>query len=109
MCRTVTVVVCVCVCVCVGGGGGGGVSHISGASVHSENTVTYSASNGGQNICRVFSENASLETYSVICHAVASYRTYAQFFNDRALSSKADGRLNAAWNTDQCKAVSYNI
>ena len=57
MCRRVTVVVlsvCVSVClsVCLSV-----KSHLtSGASVHPENTVTYSAGNGGQKICGVFSE-----------------------------------------------------
>ena len=65
--RRVTVVVlsvCVCVCVCVS------VclsvkSHLtSGASVRPENAVTYSAGNGGQKICGVFSETASLRRSS---------------------------------------------
>ena len=58
MCRRVTVVVCVCVCVCVCVSV---KSHlISGASACPENTETYSAGNGGQNICGVFSEPAAL-------------------------------------------------
>ena len=36
----------------------------SGASVSPENTVTYSAGNGGQTICGVFSETASLHRSS---------------------------------------------
>ena len=36
----------------------------SGASVHPENTVMYSADNGGQNICGVFSETAPLQRSS---------------------------------------------
>ena len=38
----------------------------SGASVHSENTVTYSAGNGGQNICGGFSETAPLQRSSTV-------------------------------------------
>ena len=59
------VCVCVCVCVCVS------VclsvkSHLtSGASVCPENTVTYSAGNGGQNICGVFFETAPFKSYGV--------------------------------------------
>ena len=49
----VTVVGSVCVCVSVN------KSHLtSGASVRPENTVTYSAGNGGRNICGDFSETA---------------------------------------------------
>ena len=37
-------------------------SHLtSGTPVRPENTVTYSAGNGGQNICGVFSENTSFK------------------------------------------------
>ena len=44
---------CVCVCLSV-------KSHLtSGASVRPENTVTYSAGNGGQKICGVFFEKKS--------------------------------------------------
>ena len=40
-------------------------SHLtSGASVRPENTVTYSAGNGGQNIVRIFSETAPLQRYT---------------------------------------------
>ena len=50
--------VCVCVCRSV-------KSHLtSGASVRLENTVTYSAGNGGQKICGVFSETAPLRRSS---------------------------------------------
>ena len=52
--------VCVCVCVCLSV-----KSHLtSGASVHLENTDTYSAGKGGQKICRVFSETAPLRRSS---------------------------------------------
>ena len=48
----------ICLCVSV-------KSHLtSGASVRPENTVTYSASNGGQNICGGFSETARLQRSS---------------------------------------------
>ena len=48
--------VCLCVCVSV-------KSHLTyGASVRPENAVTHSASNEGQNICGVFSENAPLQS-----------------------------------------------
>ena len=47
---------CLCVCLSV-------KSHIaSGASVHPENTVTFSVGNVG-GICGVFSENASFQSY----------------------------------------------
>ena len=64
MCSEVTVVgsVCVCVCVyvCVSV-----KSHLtSGASVGPENTVTYSAGNGGQKICGIFSETTPLQRSS---------------------------------------------
>ena len=50
----------VCVCVCVSS-----KSHLtSEASVCPENTVTYSARNGGQNICGFFSETAWLQRSS---------------------------------------------
>ena len=53
--------VCVCVCVCLSV-----KSHlISGASVRPENTVTYSAGNGGQKICGVFFETAPFKSYGV--------------------------------------------
>ena len=42
-------------------------SHLtSGASVHPENTVTYSAGNGGQNNCGVFSETTPLQRSSTV-------------------------------------------
>ena len=44
-----------------------------GASVHPENTVTYSAGNGGQKICGIFSETASFKSYGIICLPVTSY------------------------------------
>ena len=74
----VTVVgsVCVCVCVCVSV-----KSHLtSRASVRPETSVTYSAGNGGQKICRVFSETASFKSYGVICLPKASYSDIAAVF-----------------------------
>ena len=61
--RRVTVVgfVCVCLCVCVSV-----KSHLtSGASVRPENTVVYSAGNGGQKICGVFFETAPFKSCGV--------------------------------------------
>ena len=59
-----------------------------GASVRPENTVTYSAGNGGQKICGVFSETAPFKSYGVICLPVTSYevlqRHSAHFFDGRA-------------------------
>ena len=62
--RRVTVVgsvcVCVCLCVCLS------ESHLtSGAFVRPENTVTYLAGNGGQNICGDFFETAPFKSYGV--------------------------------------------
>ena len=37
----------------------------SGASVRPENTVAYSAGNGGQNMCGVFFETAPFKSYGV--------------------------------------------
>ena len=52
---------CVCVSVCLSV-----KSHLtSGASVRSENTVTYSAGNGGQKICGVFNETTPFKSYGV--------------------------------------------
>ena len=49
-----------CVCVCVS------VCHLtSGASVCPENTVAYSAGNGGQKICGVFFETTPFKSYGV--------------------------------------------
>ena len=56
--RITVVVVSVCVCVSV-------KSHLtSGASVHCENAVMYSAGNEGQKICVVFSETPPLPRWS---------------------------------------------
>ena len=59
--RVTVVAVSVCVCVSV-------KSHLtSGASVCPEHSATYSAGNEGQNICRVFSETASFQSYGTSC------------------------------------------
>ena len=61
MCRRVTVVGSVCVCVCLSV-----KSHLtSGGSVHPENTVMYSAGNGGKKICGVFFKTATFKSYGV--------------------------------------------
>ena len=52
----------------------------SGASVRPENTVTYSAVNGGQNICGVFSETASFKSYGVISIPTLFYSDIAAVF-----------------------------
>ena len=63
--RRVAVVGSVCLCTCVS------VclsvkSHLtSGASVHPENTVVYSAGNGGKKNCGVFFETAPFKSYGV--------------------------------------------
>ena len=65
-----------CLCVSV-------KSHLtSGASVHPENTVTYSASNEGQNICGVYSETAPLPRSST--PSVESHSYHRPFFADSA-------------------------
>ena len=59
-----------------------------GESVRPENTVTYSAGNGDQKICGVFSETAPFKSYGVICLSVTSYEVLQQhsahFFDSRA-------------------------
>ena len=57
MSRRVTVVFCVCMSVCP--------FLTSGVSVRPENTLMYSAGNGGQKICGFFFENASLKSCGV--------------------------------------------
>ena len=56
--RRVTVVGSVCACVSVKS------NLTSGAFVCPENTVTYSAGNGGPKLCGVFSKTASLQRSS---------------------------------------------
>ena len=59
----VTVVGSVCLSVCVSV-----KSHLTyGASVHPENSVTYSAGNEGQKYCGVFSETVPLQRYGTCC------------------------------------------
>ena len=75
-----------------------------GASVRPENTVTYSAGNGGQNICGVFSETAPFKSYGVICLPVTSYEVLQRHstFSTAEPSKgpkKANNRLNTTWNT----------
>ena len=71
-CAARVTVVCVCVSV---------KSHLtSRASVRPETSVTYSAGNGGQKICRVFSETASFKSYGVICLPMAPYSDIAAVF-----------------------------
>ena len=61
--------VCVCLSVCLSV-----MSNLtSGASVRSENTVTYSAGNGGQSICGVFFETAPFNSYGVKCKLKSQY------------------------------------
>ena len=73
----VCVYVCVCVCVCVSVCLSFKSKLTSGASVRPENTVTYSVGNGGQKICRVFSETAPLQRSST---APLNDRTYGRPF-----------------------------
>ena len=58
--RRVTVVGSVCLCVCTSVKS----NLTSGASVRPESTATYSADNGGQKLCGVFSEAAPLQRSS---------------------------------------------
>ena len=74
--------VCVCVCVSVKS------KLTSGASVRPENTVTYSAGNGGQKICGVFSETAPFKSYIVICLPVASYKGVVLVYSQGRLPLK---------------------
>ena len=99
----------VCVCVSV-------KSHLtSGASICPENTVIYSVGNGGQKICKVFSETASFKSYGVICLPMASYSDIAAVFCAtfrrqsflKLLTRLTVARLNTTWNTTQCKAASF--
>ena len=59
----VTVVVAVCLCVCLSL-----KSHLTLAGcLHLENAATYSAGDEGQNICGVFSETVSFQSYDTSC------------------------------------------
>ena len=72
----------VCVCVSV-------KSHlIYGTSVRPETSVTYLAGNGGQKICRVFSETTSFKVmvlFAYLRHPTAILQRYSvQLFDGRA-------------------------
>ena len=90
-------------------------SHLtSGASVRPENSVTYSAGNRGQNLCRVFSETTPFKSYGVICLPVTSYEgttaTFRALFRQHSLLrvlKRLNNRLNTTWNTTGCKAASF--
>ena len=92
-----------CVCVSV-------KSHLtSGASVRPENTVTYSAGNGGRKICGDFSETALLQRYTASC-IVGYCSDISRTFSTAELSKgpkKANNRLNSTWNTTRCKVASF--
>ena len=71
---------CVCVSVCVSV-----KSHLtSGASVRPEIDATCFAGNEGQKICRIFSENAPLQRYGVICVSRQRVRLCLLFMTTRA-------------------------
>ena len=89
--------VCVCVCLSVKS------DLTSGVFVCPENIVTYSAGNGGQNICRVFSKTASFKSYGIIWHPKAMICATFRWQSFLKLK-KANNRLNTTWNTTQCKA-----
>ena len=81
-------------------------SHLtSGASVLPENSVTYSAGNGGRKICGDFSETAPLQRYTAFC--VVGYcsdipRTFLRAEPSKG-PKKANNRLNSSWNMTRCK------
>ena len=81
----------------------------SGASVRPENTVTYSAGNGGRKICGDFSETAPLQRYTASC--VVGYCSDVLHAFSTAEPSKgpkkANNRLNSTWNTTRCKVASF--
>ena len=86
----------VCVCVSV-------KSHLtSGASVRPENTVTYSAGNGGRKICGDFSETAPLQRYTASC-VVGYCSDIPRTFSTAEPSKGPNNRLNPTWNTTRCK------
>ena len=85
-----------CVCVSV-------KSHLtSGASVRPENTVTYSAGNGGRKICGDFSETAPLQRYTASC-VVGYCSDIPRTFSTAEPSKGPNNRLNPTWNTTRCK------
>ena len=73
--------VCVCVCVCVSV-----KSHLtSGASVHPENTVTYSAGNGSQKISLKPLHSKLVTSFAYLRHPTAILQLYsAHLFDGRA-------------------------
>ena len=80
-------------------------SHLtSGASARPENTVTYSAGNGGRNIRGDFSETAPLQRYTASC--VVGYcsdipRTFSTVEPSKG-PKKASNRLNSTWSMTRC-------
>ena len=81
----------------------------SGVSVRPENTVTYSADNGGRKICGDFSETALLQRYTASC--VVGYcsdipRTFLMAEPCKG-SKRANNMLNSTWNTTRCKVVRF--
>ena len=81
-------------------------SHLtSGASVHPENTVTYSMGSGGQKNCGFLWRY--LLTYGILqryCSGIL--RNFSTAELSKALK-KANSNLNTTWNTTQCKAASF--
>ena len=81
----------------------------SGASVHPENTVMYSAGNGGRKICGDFSETAPFQRYAASC--VVGYCSDIPCTFSTAEPSKgpkkANDRLNSTWSTTRCKVASF--
>ena len=70
-CATRITVVAMCVCVPV-------KSHLtSGASVHPENSATYSLGNEGQKICGIFSKTVLFQSYGT--PALYGYRAVSHF------------------------------
>ena len=85
-------------------------SHLtSGAFVRPENTVTYSAGNGGRKICGDFSETAPLQRYTASC-IVGCCSDISRTFSTATLSKgpkKANNRLNSTRNMTRCKVASF--
>ena len=82
----------------------------SGAFVHPENAVTYSAGSKSQKICRVFSETTSLQRSSISLRHTASAQfegTYCLIGIRFSWFEKANDRPKATWNTNQCETATY--